>query len=158
LGNSVTVARLTLDQLVQVRILVPQYFDSFALRFHKRLTRSVQVVRYEVLRRTRRSILSDRATARESKDAKIMWFVYIIECSDGRFYTGVTDNIEKRLEKHKSGQGGHFTKTFGVKRLLYREEFSVRRDAIKREAQLKGWTRKKKLALIRGDLVLLKKL
>jgi len=82
----------------------------------------------------------------------------IIECSDGRFYTGVTNNIEKRLEKHKSGRGGNFTKTFGVKRLLYREEFSVRRDAIKREAQLKGWTRKKKLALIRGDLVLLKKL
>ena len=60
LGNGVTVARLTLDQLVQVRILVPQYFDSFALRFHKGLTRSVQVVRYEVLRRTRRSILSSR--------------------------------------------------------------------------------------------------
>jgi predicted GIY-YIG superfamily endonuclease len=87
-----------------------------------------------------------------------MWYVYIIECSDGRFYTGVTDNIEKRLEKHKSGQGGHFTKIFGIRRLLYREKFSVRRDALKREAQLKGWTRKKKLALIRGDLVLLKKL
>jgi putative endonuclease len=87
-----------------------------------------------------------------------MWYVYIIECSDGRFYTGVTDNVEIRFQRHKSGQGGHFTKTFGAKRLLYREEFSIRNDALKQEAQLKGWTRRKKLALIRGDLALLKKL
>ena len=158
LGNSVTVARLTLNQLVKVQILVPQYFDSFALRLHKGLTRSAQVFRHEVLRRTRRSILSDRAAARESKDAKIMWFVYIIECSDGRFYTGVTDNVGRRLQRHRSGQGGHFTKTFGAKKLLYHEKFSFRGETLKREVQLKGWTRKKKLALIRGNLELLKKL
>jgi predicted GIY-YIG superfamily endonuclease len=87
-----------------------------------------------------------------------LWFVYIIECSDGRFYTGITDNVERRFLRHKNGQGGRFTSRFGAKRLLYREKFSVRRDAIKREAQLKGWTRRKKLALIRGDLDLLKKL
>jgi putative endonuclease len=87
-----------------------------------------------------------------------MWFVYIVECCDGRFYTGTTNNIEKRFQRHKSGQGGHFTKTFGAKRLLYHERFAFRSDALKREGQLKGWTRRKKLALIRGNLDLLKKL
>jgi putative endonuclease len=87
-----------------------------------------------------------------------LWFVYIVECSNGRFYTGVTDNIEKRLLRHRSGQGGHFTKVFGAKRLLYCENFSIRSDALTRESQLKGWTRRKKLALIHGNLELLKKL
>ena len=87
-----------------------------------------------------------------------LWFVYIIECADGRFYTGVTDNVERRFQQHKSGQGGSFTNRFGVQRLLYYEKFPARAAALKREAQLKGWTRIKKLALIRGDLVMLKKL
>ena len=87
-----------------------------------------------------------------------MWSVYIIECSDGRFYTGVTDNIERRFQRHKSGQGGSFTSRFGTQRLLYYEKFSVRRVALKRETQLKGWTRRKKLALLRGNMDLLKKL
>ena len=86
-----------------------------------------------------------------------LWFVYIIECSDGRFYTGVTNNVEQRFQRHKSGQGGSFTNRFGVQRLLYYEKFSVRDEAYKRERQLKGWTRRKKLALIRGNLDLLKK-
>ncbi len=87
-----------------------------------------------------------------------LWFVYIIECSDGRFYTGVTDNIEQRFLRHKSGQGGSFTSRFGAQRLLYYEKFSVRRDAFRRERQLKGWTRRKKLALIHDNFDLLKKL
>jgi len=87
-----------------------------------------------------------------------MWFVYIIECFDGRFYTGVTDNVERRFQRHKSGQGGRFTNRSGVQKLLYHEKFSVRSYALKREAQLKGWTRRKKLVLINGDLSLLKKL
>jgi putative endonuclease len=87
-----------------------------------------------------------------------LWFVYILECSDGRFYTGVTDNVEQRFQRHKSGQGGSFTNRFGVQRLLYYEKFFVRIEAFKRERQLKGWTRRKKLALVRGNMELLKKL
>jgi hypothetical protein len=68
------------------------------------------VVRYEVLRRTRRSILSDRATARESKDNAIMWYVYILECQNKVLYTGVTNNLDRRTEDHKQGKGGKFTK------------------------------------------------
>jgi putative endonuclease len=87
-----------------------------------------------------------------------LWFVYIIECSDGRFYTGVMDNVKHRFQRHKSGQGGSFTNRFGVQRLLYYDTFFDRRDAFRRERQLKGWTRRKKLALIHGELDLLKKL
>jgi hypothetical protein len=71
------VAQLTLDQLVKVRILVPQWFDVFALCFHKGLTRSVQVVGIKHL--------GERGEVRLRR-IKIMWFVYLIEYSDGRFW------------------------------------------------------------------------
>lgn len=82
-----------------------------------------------------------------------LWFVYIIECSDGRFYTGITDNVERRFQRHKRGQGGGFTNRLGVQRLLYYEKFSVRGDALKRESQIKCRSKFKKLALIKGDRV-----
>ena len=87
-----------------------------------------------------------------------MWYVYILECKNGDLYTGITNNIERRIEDHKQGNGGRFTKVFGVNKLLYKEEFKAKAEAVKRETQIKGWTRRKKLALISGDLVLLKKL
>jgi putative endonuclease len=87
-----------------------------------------------------------------------MWYVYILECENNDLYAGITDNLERRFKEHKSGQGGHFTKSFGAKELIFSEEHSNKPSALKREAQIKGWTRKKKLALIKGDLLLLKKL
>ena len=95
--------------------------------------------------------------ATKSKD-KIVWYVYILECQNKDLYTGITSNITRRIEEHKQGKGGHFTKSFGVDKLVYREEYVDRQGALKREAQIKGWTRKKKLALINSDLQLLKKL
>ena len=50
------------------------------------------------------------------------WYVYIIECSDGLFYTGVTWNVDKRMEQHKSGKGSKFTSKHGFKRLLFEEQ------------------------------------
>ncbi len=96
--------------------------------------------------------------ARESKDTPIMWHIYILECQDGSLYTGITDNLERRFEEHKSGKGGKFTHAFKVNKLLYSEPCGSKNEALKREAQIKGCTRKKKLALINGDLELLKKL
>ncbi len=87
-----------------------------------------------------------------------MWFVYILNCKNGDLYTGITDNVERRLSEHQSGKGGHFTKSFGAKEILFSEVHSDKLSALKREAQIKGWTRRKKLALIKGDLALLKKL
>ncbi len=85
-----------------------------------------------------------------------MWHVYILKCRDNSLYTGVTDNIQRRLFEHKSGKGGHYTKSFGVESILYSEQHSNQLSALKRERQIKGWTRRKKEALISSDLKLLK--
>ena len=85
-----------------------------------------------------------------------MWFVYIIKCENGDLYTGVTNDVHRRFEEHVSGKGGHFTRSFIAKELLFTEEYPDRSAALKREVQIKGWTRRKKLALIAGDKILLK--
>jgi len=75
------------------------------------------------------------------------WYVYIIECQDGYYYTGVTYNIDKRLEQHQSGRGSKFTSKHGFKCLRYCEEFDDIYKARQREHQLKDFSRKKKEAL-----------
>lgn len=87
-----------------------------------------------------------------------MRYVYILECKDKSFYTGITDNLQRRFQEHKSGKGGKFTHAFKVNKLLYSEPYGTKNEALKHEAQIKGWTRKKKLALIKGDKTLLKEL
>ena len=77
-----------------------------------------------------------------------MYFVYLIECSDGSFYTGMTTNVERRFNEHKNGDGGHYTSSKKAIRVVYTEEHPDRSSALKREAQIKGWTRQKKLNLI----------
>lgn len=78
-----------------------------------------------------------------------MYFVYLIECEDKSIYTGITTNVKRRFLEHKSGIGGHFTNSRGVVRILYTEQYPDRSLALKREAQIKGWRRDKKLNLIR---------
>ncbi len=85
-----------------------------------------------------------------------MWYVYILECDDQSLYTGITNDLVRRFEEHSQGKGGHFTKAFGAVRIVYQEEYLTKQEALKREAQIKRWTRKKKFALISGDKRLLK--
>ncbi|OGD89539.1 hypothetical protein A3F45_01405 [Candidatus Curtissbacteria bacterium RIFCSPHIGHO2_12_FULL_41_17] len=75
------------------------------------------------------------------------WHVYIIECKDGFYYTGITWNIEVRMEQHRIGKGSRFTAKHGFKRLCYTEEFDDLVQARNREHQLKDFSRKKKEAL-----------
>jgi len=84
--------------------------------------------------------------------------MYILECCDGRFYIGMTNNVQKRLSEHQSGKGGRFTRSFGVKKLLYQEEYATRQEAMKREAQVKGFTKKQKLVLVKRNLNIPKEL
>jgi putative endonuclease len=77
------------------------------------------------------------------------WYVYILKCSDGRLYTGMTCDVERRLKEHKTGKGARFTRSFGVKKLLYAEPCASRSDAMKREAAIKRYPRQKKLELIK---------
>ena len=86
------------------------------------------------------------------------WFVYIIECRNKTLYTGITNNIERRIKEHNLGKGGHYTKIHIPVELLWKEIHPSRSSALQREFQIKRWTKKKKKALIRGDFKLLKKL
>jgi putative endonuclease len=86
-----------------------------------------------------------------------MHYVYIVECQDGKLYTGITDDVERRFKEHQHA-GSHFTSYNHATKVLYKEPFSDKHQAAKREKQIKGWTRRKKMALINGDLALLKKL
>ena len=85
------------------------------------------------------------------------WFVYILRCGNGDLYTGITNNLERRFVQHQSGRGGWFTKTTQPVEFLYHEVYNSEDEAKQRETQLKGWSRKKKLALISGDRVALKR-
>ena len=78
-----------------------------------------------------------------------MWFVYLIECKDRSIYTGITNDLVKRFEYHRSGKGGHYTRSHKVVKLLYSERFKTKNNALKRESQIKGWEREKKLNLIK---------
>ncbi|MBI2053078.1 MAG: GIY-YIG nuclease family protein, partial [Candidatus Ryanbacteria bacterium] len=77
-----------------------------------------------------------------------MWFVYILQCEDESFYTGMTNNLKQRFSDHRNGKGGHYTRTHTVNKFLYSEGFETKGGALKREAQIKGWRREKKLNLI----------
>jgi putative endonuclease len=81
-----------------------------------------------------------------------MFFAYILQCADGSYYVGSTRDIAKRLEAHASGNGPVFTASRLPVRLIYQEPFSTPEAAVRREKQLKGWSRAKKEALISGDM------
>lgn len=78
-----------------------------------------------------------------------MYFVYILECADKSLYTGITNNLQRRFDQHKNGEGGHYTSSKKVIKIVYTETYPDRASALKREAQIKGWTRHKKLNLIK---------
>jgi predicted GIY-YIG superfamily endonuclease len=85
-------------------------------------------------------------------------YVYILRCADNSLYIGQTDDLELRVMRHNEGRGCAFTANRGPVVLVYSEAYSTRNGASRRERQLKRWTRRKKEALITGDLELLKKL
>lgn len=76
------------------------------------------------------------------------WYVYIIECLNGTYYTGRTWKMELRYEQHLSGLGGKYTSEHGVKALVYYEEHEDFDQAKNREKQIKGWSQKKKREIL----------
>ena len=73
-----------------------------------------------------------------------------MECADGSYYTGSTNNLERRLQQHQNGEGANYTKKHLPVKLVYFEEFQSIAEAFYREKQVQGWSRKKKEALING--------
>lgn len=78
-------------------------------------------------------------------------FMYILKCSNGAYYTGSTNNLERRLEQHQNGEGAQFTRRNLPVELVYFEEFNRIDEAFYREKQIQKWSRKKKEALIKRD-------
>jgi tRNA/rRNA methyltransferase len=83
------------------------------------------------------------------------FFAYILRCADGSYYTGSTDELEKRIAEHQNGEGCTWTRKRLPVEFVWRQEFSTREEAKEAEYQIKGWSRAKKEALIAGDYDLL---
>lgn len=82
---------------------------------------------------------------------KWKWYIYIIECKDGTYYTGMTWDLSVRYEQHLSKLGSRYTKEHGVKKLAYLEEVDDFDAARYREKQIKNWNQNKKKKLINGE-------
>ena len=78
------------------------------------------------------------------------FWIYILRCADGSYYTGHTDDLERRIGQHQSGEIPGYTHDRRPVELVFSETFTDRIDALERERQVKDWSRKKKEALIRG--------
>ena len=76
------------------------------------------------------------------------WYLYSLRCGDGTLYTGITTDVEKRLEAHRAGTGAKYTRGRGPLELVYREKCGSHSDALKREIAIKKMSRKQKEQLI----------
>jgi putative endonuclease len=79
------------------------------------------------------------------------FWVYILRCADHSYYTGHTDDLEKRIAEHQSGAIEGYTSTRLPVKLVFSEQFPTREEALASEQRIKGWSRKKKEALMRRD-------
>lgn len=80
-----------------------------------------------------------------------MNYTYIVECSDGSFYTGWTNDLEKRIKVHNEGKGAKYTKCRRPVVLVYYEKFQTKEEAMSREWAIKHMTREQKIRMIGSD-------
>ena len=83
------------------------------------------------------------------------FYVYILHCSDGTYYTGHTDNLDQRMAQHSDGMGARYTSKRRLLKLLWATHCQTREQAWELEKQVQGWSRAKKEALMRGDFAAL---
>lgn len=76
------------------------------------------------------------------------WYLYILRCGDGSLYTGITTDVEVRLDAHRSGKGAKYTRGRGPLELVYQEECESHSHALKRELEIKALPREEKQKLI----------
>ena len=80
-----------------------------------------------------------------------IWYLYILRCKDDTLYTGITKDVEKRLEMHRRGSGAKYTRGRAPLELVYREICGSHSAALKREREVKALSRWEKLELIQGS-------
>ena len=76
------------------------------------------------------------------------WYVYLAQCRDGSLYTGAAINPGERLKCHNAGRGSAYVRSKGGATLFYLERHATKGSALRREREIKSWSRKKKLLLI----------
>jgi putative endonuclease len=75
------------------------------------------------------------------------YYVYILRCKDGSYYTGHAKNVKSRVKQHKKGQGARYTRMHETEKIVYVEEFNSRSEAMKREREIKALSHNKKQQL-----------
>jgi putative endonuclease len=98
--------------------------------------------------RLRKMEVRDREAAPAARADAAVWSLYILKCGDGSFYTGVTNDLDRRLRAHRDGKASRFTRARRPVELVYTEECGSRSQALSRECAVKSLTRPKKEALI----------
>jgi predicted GIY-YIG superfamily endonuclease len=81
----------------------------------------------------------------------LSYYVYILRCKDGSYYTGHAKDVEKRFEMHKRGRGARYTRMHEPEKLVYTEEFESRGEAMRRERRIKRLSHNKKQQLITSN-------
>jgi len=76
------------------------------------------------------------------------WFVYILRCEDSSLYTGITTDLDRRLEEHKKGVASKYTHSFGADKFVYTKKVATKSEALKKEQKIKRLSRKAKEQLI----------
>jgi len=79
------------------------------------------------------------------------WFVYIIKCEDGSLYTGYTNDLEKRFEKHKKGKGAKYTRSHKPKEIVFFREYDNKIVALKKEREIKNLAKEEKINFIKQN-------
>jgi predicted GIY-YIG superfamily endonuclease len=87
-------------------------------------------------------------TELKNGEPAITWFVYIVRCADGSFYTGITNDLPRRLEQHNAGTASRYTRTRLPVALVYQESQPNKSMALKRELAIKALSREAKVSLI----------
>lgn len=111
-----------------------------------------------LLKVRRKQQISIKRIAGQIGFSNMAFYAYILRLSHGQFYVGSTEDLARRFAKHQAGSGGRTTALFRPGELDYSELYPDRSYAVKRERQLKRWSRAKKLALIKGNSAELKRL
>ena len=77
------------------------------------------------------------------------WFVYILNCADGTLYTGITNDLDRRIKAHNAGTASKYTRVRRPVSIVYSEEVETKGDALRRELQIKRLTRSEKMEIIK---------
>jgi putative endonuclease len=86
-----------------------------------------------------------------------VYHLYIIECDNGSFYTGITTDIKRRFSEHASGKGAGYTRGRKPKKIVYTEECGTRSEALRRECAIKKLSRSEKIELVENQSAMIKK-